>query len=357
MSVKVCLFIVVLKACLSQQFSPPKDYLQHKIPSYLEDCYSNPELRDRALRLPSTINTLVSLIQKAERDEHTEKYTKKVGGVLDATVMSYSILHRFRLDGIVREPDVPSSKANITGSGKGVIPYAPMGPEFNKYKILFGELIPGNAILFPNSTLGPHEKCALHFMLSSTVDLWERGDEGMTCKRPKVEDGNVPSRLSRCPLEDGVMAVHTPYSLRADTVSPGTVIAGIAASLQHQEIPLSKLLHNTEDGVAVTDWIPVLHDVPQKLTILNTWAATLAGDMAEVAIYQGPYKLRTPIKDQEAIKADLKVGAEGWWGAGPNIPAPTVYTTDSRVAKWYYLLRNRDLEMTDAEIRGGIDGK
>ncbi|KAJ9587894.1 hypothetical protein L9F63_018675 [Diploptera punctata] len=53
------------------------------------------------------------------------------------------------------------------------------------------------------------------------------------------------------------------------------------------------------------------------------------GDLAEVALYQGPY-------------GSITVGAPGGWNS-------TVYP------KWYFNQVNKSNEMTDAEIRGGLD--
>ncbi|CAG2062397.1 unnamed protein product [Timema podura] len=86
---------------------------------------------------------------------------------------------RFRMDGIERSPKVVQSW--------GVTPFSPTGVQYPKHKILLGELISGNDVIFPNVTLTAKEKvkarstCALHFMLSSSVDLWERGDEDKVC--------------------------------------------------------------------------------------------------------------------------------------------------------------------------------
>ncbi|XP_046384298.1 uncharacterized protein LOC124154541 [Ischnura elegans] len=356
----LCLFVVhnILVVQINSQETVP-----NSIPHYLQECYSDPTLRDRALRLPSTMGTLISLLQKAERNEHTEKLTSYVGGVLDARVMSYSLLHRFRLDGIQRMPNMPNydkiSNTNVTNGLEGVIPYAAIGWQFNRYKILLGELIPGNAVLFPNSTLDSHEKCALHFMLSSTIDRRERGDEGVTCRGVPIVKPSRTLKFSDCPLEDGVVAVHSPYSSRSDTISPGTVIAGIAAALQYQEVPVAKLMKLNDNNAVINahggdSSFQNSDDLPP---VSNIWAATLAGDLAEVAVFQGPYKMKIPEKERESVSLDITVGVDGWWGGGPNISSTDYLNAiDSRLGRWYYLMRSTDLQMTDAEIRGGIDG-
>lgn len=63
----------------------------------------------------------------------------------------------------------------------------------------------------------------------------------------------------------------------------------------------------------------------------NRWAATLGGDLSEVTLLQGP------------LSREISVGAAGAWNS-------------TAVPHWYFLSQRERLEMTDAEIRGGIDG-
>lgn len=68
-----------------------------------------------------------------------------------------------------------------------------------------------------------------------------------------------------------------------------------------------------------------------QLNIDNRWAATLSGDLAEVTLLQGP------------MSREISVGASGAWNS-------------TTVPHWYFLSQKDRLELTDAEIRGGIDG-
>lgn len=68
-----------------------------------------------------------------------------------------------------------------------------------------------------------------------------------------------------------------------------------------------------------------------QLTVDNRWAATLAGDLSEVTLLQGP------------MTRQISVGASGAWNS-------------TTIPHWYFLSQREHLEMTDAEIRGGIDG-
>jgi hypothetical protein len=53
------------------------------------------------------------------------------------------------MDGIERIPDVPVSP--------GVVPFRMTGHQFPKHKVLFRQLIPGNAYSFPNESLSSQE--------------------------------------------------------------------------------------------------------------------------------------------------------------------------------------------------------
>lgn len=103
---------------------------------------------------------------------------------------------------------------------------------------------------------------------------------------------------------------------------------GIAAGLVQQNVATRELLLLTRTYMQN----PRPNNRQQVvLNIDNRWAATLAGDLAEVALLQGP------------IAKENSVGASGAWNS-------------TTVPHWYFLTQREHLEMTDAEIRGGIDG-
>lgn len=127
--------------------------------------------------------------------------------------------------------------------------------------------------------------------------------------------------ISQCPVENGV--IRTTWG----TISVGPLLAGIAAGVVQQSVTTRELLlltkaysHGRRGGRQQT-----------LLSVDNRWAATLAGDLAEVALLQGP------------MTRDVNVGASGAWNS-------------TAVPRWYFLSQRERLEMTDAEIRGGIDG-
>jgi hypothetical protein len=124
--------------------------------------------------------------------------------------------------------------------------------------------------------------------------------------------------VSRCPVENGV--IQSPWG----AFSAGTVIAGIAAGLERQSVNVRDLIGENHMGqmrMARQQALP---------TVDNRFAATLSGDIAEAVLRQVP---ATPIQ----------VGAPGAWN-------------NSAVPRWFFLSQRERLEMTDAEIRGGIDG-
>lgn len=304
------------------------------IPEWLRDCYGKEDLYLRHNRLPMTMTTLIELIRKVEMYR---------GAYFDVRTLSVALLHRFRMDGIERIPGVPASP--------GVVPFRMTGVQFTKHRILFQQLIPGQAYTFPNESLSSQEQCTLHFMLSSAVDPWERPDEDKVCpkntKRLQADDSSSwdtrepefkrvesqGAQLSRCPVEDGV--VHTP---RWGTVSPGTVLAAVAAALEPQEVEIALLLNDPAEAndTDKAEKFDRYKEMSLTAQLHNIWAATLAGDLAEVAVYQGP-----------RLQGDLYIGPDGTWN---DTVIPRVRYMNQTVGGGYMW------QMTDAEGRGGIDG-
>ncbi|XP_031849271.2 uncharacterized protein LOC116434746 isoform X1 [Nomia melanderi] len=327
----------------------------------LHECYDNKFILQRDNRLPHTINTFISILRKIENSE---------GLNMDLRSLSVALLHRFRQDGITANPDVPALD--------GVTPYAPNDLQFYRHARTLG-FIPGNALHFPNNSITNIERCTLHFMLSSSIETLQRGDEAKVCRYSSLyrharnikhtdeptskdtindaetltsdelktmtnqKDGGAkvtddPSSLypalppnhpdngkmigsmtsapqSKCPVENGV--IKTPWGV----VSPGLVLSAVAAATQPEIIKLQDIQPNL-----------VQANNPQLsgLTIDNIWFATLAGDLAEVALTRGPL-------------GKISVGGIGHWNS-------------TALPRWYFLDSNDTLEMTTAEIRGDIDG-
>lgn len=130
---------------------------------------------------------------------------------------------------------------------------------------------------------------------------------------------DASTTLSQCPVENGVM--RTMWG----AVSVGPLITGIAAGLSPQQVAARELLalSRSNSGQSARQ--------TQPLNVDNRWAATLAGDLAEVALLQGP------------ISNVIQVGGIGGWNS-------------TTIPRWYFLSQRDRLEQTDAEIRGGLDG-
>lgn len=377
---------------------------QTRVPDSLAECYRDPLLLPRDNRLPMTINMLIELIRKVEDTPGLNQ---------DIRTLAVSMIHRFRQDGIEREPRVISS-ANV-------LPFSPSGFQFTKHRIILQNLIPGNAFNFPNNSLTSLERCSLHFMMSSAIETTIRGDENIRCnqlsqmralriprnvdevkkaKRDATEsfdlesnfeadteyfadlkrfkrrgpkfgklqsefdddenvdipeedipeegaeapaaveeeaaddggDGDVnidvnfgsrnaegglidvaTNSISQCPVESGV--IHSIWG----AIAGGPLMAGIAAGLEPQTVRASNILRGEFGARQVS------------VQVDNRFAATLAGDLAEVSLLQGP------------VSNNINIGAAGGWNS-------------TTVPRWYFLSQREQLEMTDAEIRGGLDG-
>lgn len=102
-------------------------------------------------------------------------------------------------------------------------------------------------------------------------------------------------------------------------------IAGIAAGLSPQTVTTRELL-------ALSREVGHSQRQQQSFQVDNRWAATLAGDLSEVALRQG-----------SAANRNIAVGASGTFNS-------------TLIPRWYFLRQREFFEMTDAEIRGGLDG-
>ncbi|KAK4872272.1 hypothetical protein RN001_016396 [Aquatica leii] len=322
-------FLCVILSAYSQENAA------NSVSTLLQECYNNTETLNREVRLPSSINVLIALLRKIESGPYRQNDRE----------LAIELIHRFRQDGIMKVPSNSNSPY--------VIPFSPLGIQADKNKILLRKLIPGTAENFPTSTLSLIERCSIHFMISNSFDFQVRGDESSVCnalgrfqrrvrrkarynddieifepvnskfrkgnleeveerdpnkdvdvdiQKPDLTKKNFNVDFSQCPLENG--AVYT----RWGAVQAGSVIAGIASGREPQIIQ--------ED----------------KYNVDSRFAVTLAGDLSEVNLHQGTKGEKTFV-----------VGAKGGWN-GTQVP------------RWYFVERSANLEMTDAEIRGSLDG-
>lgn len=138
--------------------------------------------------------------------------------------------------------------------------------------------------------------------------------------QPRNDDSLVDiasNTISQCPVENGVI------STTWGAVAGGPLLTGIATGLQPENIQIRELLALSRGQYRSSRQ-------QQGAVVDNRWAATIAGDLAEIALLQGP-------------QPPLAVGAPGTFNS-------------TTMPRWYFLTQRERHEMTDAEIRGGMDG-
>ena len=124
------------------------------IPNDIIQCYTNMDLWDRYRRLPTNIESLVAIIRKAELHPAIRNWPP---GKLAA-----NLIHKFKFDGIKYDRCVDTST--------GALPLKlDLESEFPKMQLIW-EFIEGNREDVPEDILEPEEKCALHWMISYSVN-------------------------------------------------------------------------------------------------------------------------------------------------------------------------------------------
>uniref|UniRef100_A0A1B6D0F0 Uncharacterized protein n=1 Tax=Clastoptera arizonana TaxID=38151 RepID=A0A1B6D0F0_9HEMI len=354
------LLLMIFATCLP--LSQVSAAIQATIPATLTECYRNQSLLLRENLLPNTLSSLLAILRKIESSTLIN---------MDMRTLASTLLMSYRLDGIEKNPQVTATDY--------IIPYSPSGSQFYRYKLLMDGLIPNSGLTIPNGTLTSIEKCSLHSMLSSSVDLWERGDEGSVCnslknlaqtwdngriprsvnnknldndaetfdplaikKTDKTQSGNflsgVPrsymdtytdTALSSCPIENGV--IYTKYG----SVKIGMVLAGIAAGLQSQTVSQNNLFQLAARGKTYkrpSTMLRGLTTFTSTPSVSNRWVATLSGEIAELSLLQGPINQQS-----------MRVGLSGGWN-------------DTLVPRYYFLSEQSRDALTDTDIRGAVDG-
>ncbi|KAI8438409.1 hypothetical protein MSG28_010941, partial [Choristoneura fumiferana] len=326
---------------------------QSSVAPALRECYTDTLLQNRNNLPPATINVLIDIIRHVEDAPNVNMGLREI---------AVSLLHTYRQDGI----EYHQPEANLVNNAN-ILPYAPTFHSFHRHRLLLTKLIPNNLQVLENTTLSSPLKCAIHNMLSTTVDARVQGNGNcnqfsqyralrtarqvsdsdiaddveildpallnsknrmgqMRQYNPKndVEYNNYGSARSErqllgeslCPILTGV--VRTFWG----EVSAGHLIAGIAAGSESQRVSVLELAKGS-----------VLNYANAQQTVSSVFAATLSGDLAEAVLIQGT----------ERGNPTISIGATGYW--------------NSTQALKYFMLRNRvNIEMTDPEIRGDIDG-
>ncbi|XP_050347754.1 uncharacterized protein LOC126771736 [Nymphalis io] len=324
---KIVFFVVFCAVCIKCS----EGVIQSSIPRHLLECYRG---GGPFLGAPRRLDVFLSLLRRLELD------TK-----LDLRLFSATLLRSLRLDGIEQAPNTVETEF--------VLPYRASAFQFHRYKLLMEMFLPSRSDLINvDESLNTVEKCLLHKMISSTVQPWERGDESVVCPlsaQHRHMQQTANRMYSRCPIEDGV--IQTDWG----TLSPGTLIAAIASSLEAQRVTITDILNanmfraDISESLldsAMEDWYTKteafeVYDMNSETNvgISNIWAATLAGDLAEVVVNQGPRV--------GASSHNLITGSSNRWN-------------DTLLPRDYYLFplngTLRNWHFTDAEILAGIDG-
>lgn len=275
------------------------------IPKHLIKCYEK-----GVLLYPMTMETFIKIIRKIEMHPYF---------LNDMRTFSSTLFHRFSRDGIEKDRDFVTSEENT-------IPYTTTGFQSFKFHLLSHYLLPPPLSNFPEDAITLEEWCTLHFMLSSSVDIWERGDENLVCSQNFMNQNTSLThnrRKSACPIEKGVVRTKG-----FGTVSLNHVISGIATALQPMQVQLNQMLEGNMENNRYED----------NMYIDNKWVSTFAGDLAEMLIIQKPI-----------IKQYYFFGLGGNWN-DTRLPINYYFNVDSEVIE-------RELwQFTDAEIIGAIDG-
>ncbi|XP_024937056.1 uncharacterized protein LOC107264079 isoform X2 [Cephus cinctus] len=291
-------------------------------------------------QLPMNLRVIVDIVRKAERYSYSS---------MNMRAMATSLLHRFKFDGVEFHDNLSLID--------GIFPFSGTGSQRAKHRII-EELIPGNADSFHWDVLTLEERCALHRAISNTIWNHQSASDDKLCtfgNIEKISGRSMTGDKKKCPIEYGVII--TPFG----TVATGVVISAIAASLQPQSVNIKMLLPaitvKYSDGFQDSDlqsinysedevdlivpkheillrrsmWFQTLVASSAKLD--NVWAATLSGDLAEMAVYQGPI-----------VGSEMAIGATGFWNS--TMRPSIFYLTD----------KHGSLDATRAEVVGGVDG-
>lgn len=318
--------IILLIICCELQLI----WSQTSVPKSLRECYRNNATFNP--QHPLNLRVLVDIIQKMEKESYS---------TIDMRLMSSSILHRFKFDGIEYQQNIQVTE--------DVLPFSGTGSQYIKYKLI-EELVPGNAKALPVHILSQEEQCMLHQAISNTV--LKPDNENKSCGHTieKFIGKTTFTDMWNCPRQQGVIL--TPYG----TITPGAIIGAIAACLQHQNVAVNQLVassetsplemnstntYNEEEVDFVLPRNQMIHKplmwydalVASSVKIDNIWLTTIAGELAEMVVYQGPL-----------LGNDMALGATGFW---QNMMRPTIY---------YLTSLHNNFDATRAELIGGIDG-
>lgn len=128
-------------------------WTQTTIPKSLRECYKNNVTLNPPI--PLNLRILIDIIQKMEKYSYS---------TIDMRIMSSSILHRFRFDGIEYHKNIQTTE--------NILPFSGTGIQRIKHKLI-EELIPGKPEILPVHILSQEERCILHQAISSSILLFD----------------------------------------------------------------------------------------------------------------------------------------------------------------------------------------
>ncbi|CAG9800609.1 unnamed protein product [Chironomus riparius] len=368
------LLLVLLSIALS---SYAQDNAQLTIARALRRCYQDRNIFERDNRLPMTPQMLIELIRKVE--DHPS-FT------LDMRQLATSLLFAFKQDGIR-----PTTTAVVSDD---ILPFSVSGFNHYKNRVLLTRLITGNANQFPNGTLTDVEHCALHFMLSTSIETHVRGDEGSRCNQlAQLRSSRVPreagedtellktpemdkikkrmhAKFGKYQVEDEEQQEDAPADEEAPQNDEGEALEGdeetVDVGVQQGQVDGTQSPSQcpVENGVIFSTWGSISAGavmagiatglVPQTITVRELitndhimehykLARQTAGQMTVDNRYAATLSGDVAEAVLRQVPREIQVGASGAW----NVTA---------VPHWYFLSQRDRFEQTDAEIRGGIDG-
>lgn len=291
MALRIAL-LVFLTACLerSSAFMRVSEFYD----SNLLRCYdtnaqdprrSQYNIHGQSLPLPNSVETFVSLVETYESLNPNSQARDTV----------QKLLQSFRID------DLDADVQNLDLRGEGVSDKA------NSIKRAFFNVPQPLRYAFNDGDFSDDEKCALHLMLSHTVN------------DTKLEEGAVFNpNVAKQPLELGVVSLHSKWN---HAFALGRVLMGISAAfLPTKEFRATAILQAMK-----LDPNPSLDNVN-----LNPVFAVTLGDMVAKLAPKNP-------------SDDIKILPNGIWN---DVVCPNDYKLED----------NNGGFVTMSELRGGIDG-
>ncbi|KAF9816162.1 hypothetical protein SFRURICE_003713, partial [Spodoptera frugiperda] len=283
---------------------------------HLFTCQASPDLP-----APRRLDVFLSLLKKLELQSQ-----------LDMRLLS---------SGLAKNDGIEQSSVNAIET-EFLLPFRASSFQFNKFKILMDIFLPSQNLVQVDEILPIAEKCLMHKMLSSTVRQWERGDENLVCPLSAQlgQNNNMDTQSnSRWLPVAGISWEFSngEYRFTDDTKTPNIVMEDVAEPLMVSA--KQEWVDDIETLIPAVNNTPILRRQSDVADIGNVWVATLAGDLAEVVVNQGPRV--------GSIAQNMVIGSNNRWN-------------DTLLPRDHYLfpqnLTVADWQFTDAEILAGIDG-